>query len=134
MRWKKWIGLLAVVLLVVSCFFTWVTIPSRNISVSGVDADSIGLGRPGYFHFFFSFFFLLFTFISRIWAKRLNLLVTALNLAWALRNYLLITACGGGECPEKHSPIYSILVASVLMLVSSFFPDISVPGQPAKKS
>ena len=133
MRWMKWIGFLAAVLLIASCLFTWVVIRSKNIAVSGVDAAAIGLGRPGYFHFFFSFFFLLFHFIPRIWAKRANLLVTALNFAWALRNYLLITACGGGECPEKLMPVYLILVASGLMLVSSFFPDISLPREPEEK-
>ena len=129
MRWMKWIGLAAVVLLIISCFSTWVVIHSKNIIVSGVDATGVGLGKPGYLHFFFSIFFIVFTLIPRIWAKRVNLLVTAMNLAWAVRNYFIISACRGGDCPEKHNGIYLIFLASLLMLVSALFPDIKIPQQ-----
>lgn len=129
MRWMKWAGLAAVTLLIISCFLTWVVITSKNITVSGIDATGTSFGKPGYFHFFFSFFFILFTLIPRIWAKRVNLLVTAMNMAWAIRNYFIISACRGGECPEKHNGIYLILLASLLMLVSALFPDIKLPKQ-----
>ena len=130
MRLMKWIGILAAVLLIISCCLTWVIIPSKNIVISGIDARGTYFGKPGYFHFVTSFFFLLFTFIPRIWAKRSNLLVAALNLGWAIRNFLIITVCRGGECPEKHTAVYLILFASLLMLVSSMFPE----GNSARKA
>ncbi len=133
MRWMKWAGLAAATLLIVSCFLPWVTITSKNIVVSGVDATSIGFGKPGYFHFFFCFFFIAFALIPRIWAKRINLLVTAMNMAWAVRNYLIISTCRGGECPEKHNGIYLILLASLLMLLAALFPDIKLPEQKTEK-
>ena len=129
MRWMKWAGLAAVTLLIISCFLTWVVITSKNITVSGIDAAGTSFGKPGYFHFFFSFFFISFTLIPRIWAKRVNLLVTAMNMAWAIRNYFIISACRGGECPEKHNGIYLIVLASLLMLVSALFPDIKLSEQ-----
>ena len=134
MRWMKWVGLAAAILLIISCFSTWVVISSKNIIVSGVDATGTSFGKPGYFHFFFTFFFLLFTVIPKIWAKRSNLLVTALNLAWAIRNYFIITTCRGGDCPEKHAAIYLVLLASVLMLVSSLFPDVKLPVEKNKQA
>lgn len=133
MRWMKWAGLAAAVLLIVSCFSTWVVIISKNIVVSGVDAAGTSFGKPGYFHFVFAFLFILFTLIPRIWAKRTNLLVTAFNLAWAARNYFIITACRGGDCPEKHTGIYLLLLASLLMIVSALFPNISLTEQNDKK-
>ena len=133
MRWMKWTGLAAVLLLIVSCFSTWVVIVSKNIVVSGVDATGTNFGKPGYFHVLFSFFFILFTLIPRVWAKRTNLLVTALNMAWAIRNYFIISACRGGDCPEKYTGIYLLLLASFLMLLSSLFPDIKLPEQKNKK-
>lgn len=133
MRWMKWIGLAAVVLLIISCFSTWVVITSKNIVVSGVDATGTSFGKPGYFHFFFSFFFIVFTFIPRIWAKRVNLVVTAMNLAWVVRNYFIISGCRGGECPEKHNGIYLIFLASLLMLGSALFPDLKIPEQKEKE-
>ncbi len=129
MRWMKWIGVVAAVLLVISCFLTWVVIVSRNIIVTGVNAAGTNYGKPGYFNLLMTLFFLAFTLIPKIWAKRVNLLVTALNLAWAVRNYFIISACSAGDCPEKHAGIFLLLLASVLMLVSSLVPDLKLPEQ-----
>jgi hypothetical protein len=129
MKWMKWIGIAAAILLVISCFTTWVIIPSKNLVVTGVDAPGTNYGRPGYFNLLMTLFFVIFTLIPRIWAKRMNLLVAALNLAWTVRNYFVITACLAGECPEKHSGIFLLIVASVGMLVSSLFPDVRLPDQ-----
>ncbi|WP_276503705.1 hypothetical protein [Terrimonas pollutisoli] len=132
MRWMKWVGAGAALLLIIACFFTWIVVPSKNIVVSGVDATGTSFGKPGYFHLLFSFFFLLFSFIPKIWAKRTNLLVTALNLAWAMRNYFIISACRGGECPEKHVAFYLVIVASIIILVAALFPDIKIPAEKNK--
>ena len=122
----KWIGVAAAVLLIVSCFTPWVIIESKGITISGIDATGTNYGKPGYFHFIFSFFFLLFTFIQKIWAKRFNLLVVAINLAWAVKNYFMVTACAGGECPVAQTGLWLMLFASGVMLITSFFPDIEI--------
>jgi len=129
MRWMKWTGIVAAVLLVISCFLTWVVIVSRNIIVTGVNAAGTNYGKPGYFNLLMTLFFLAFTLIPKIWAKRVNLLVTALNLAWAVRNYFIISACSAGDCPEKHTGIFLLLLASAVMLVSSLVPDLKLPEQ-----
>jgi len=137
MKWMKWIGIAAAILLVVSCYTTWVVIPSKNIVITGLNATGTNYGRPGYFNLLMTLFFVVFTLIPRIWAKRTNLLVTALNFAWTLRNFFVITACMAGECPQKHSGIFLLILASVLMLVSSLFPDVKLPDQksvPGKKT
>ena len=122
----KWIGVLAAVLLVVSCFTPWIIIESKSITVSGIDATGTNYGKPAYFHFIMVFFFLMFSFIQKIWAKRFNLIVVGLNLAWAVRNYFVITACSGGECPTKQCGFWLMLLSSVLLLVASFFPDVEL--------
>jgi hypothetical protein len=129
MRWMKWTGLAAVLLLTVACFLPWVTIESKDLVISGVDAKGTSFGKPGYLHLFFSFFFTICTIVPRIWAKRINLLVTSMNMAWAIRNYFIISACRGGECPEKNNGIYLMLIASIIMLVSALFPDIRLPAE-----
>ena len=116
----------AVVLLIVSCFIPWVTIPSKNIVVSGVESTGTNFGKPGYTHFVLSFFFIIFHFIPRLWAKRSNLLVVALNIAWAIRNYFIISMCREGECPEKQIGLWLVLLASVLVLIAALFPDIKL--------
>ena len=126
MRYMKWVGLLAVILLVFSCFLPWVIITSQNITVSGVDSTGTNFGKPGYAHFVFGFFFIVFHFIPKLWAKRINLLIVALNVAWGVRNYLIISMCRSGECPEKQIGLWLVLVASALMLMAALFPDIKL--------
>lgn len=126
MRFMKWVGILAAVLLVVSSFIPWVGIESMNITITGVDTSGTRYGKPAYFHFLLTLFFVVFTLVPRIWAKRFNLLVTALNLGWALRNFLVIPACEAGVCPDKYAALYLLLVSSVLMLVSALFPDMQI--------
>ena len=126
MRFMKWIGLMAVILLVVSCFTPWVFIESKNIIVSGIDSTGTNFGKPGFFHFLFSFFFILFHFIKKIWAKKWNLLVVALNISWAIRNFIIITICRAGDCPEKKAGMYMVLLASAIMFLSALFPDIEI--------
>ena len=129
MRYMKWIGLAAAVLLVVSCFTPWVFIEAANITVSGIDTTGTSFGKPGYFHFVLAGIFVLLTLVQRIWAKRLNLLITALNVGWALRNFFVLAMCSGGECPVRKSGIWLMLLASVLMLVSALFPDMELPEE-----
>ena len=122
----KWIGILAALALIISCFFPWVFIESKNITVTGIGSAGTNFGKPGYFHFFLGVVYCLFTLISRVWAKRWNLLIVALNIAWAARNYFIISACSGGECPEKKAALYVVLISSLVMLVAALFPKMEV--------
>ena len=126
MNYKKWLGIFFVILLMASCFFTWMTVPSRSLTVTGVSAEGTNFGKPGFFNLFFGFFFLVFHMIPKLWAKRLNLLVVALNTAWAVRNYFIITACRDGECPQIHAGLYIMEFASLMILISALFPDIEL--------
>ena len=129
MRYMKWIGLVAVILLVLSCFLPWVIIISKNIVISGIDSTGTNFGKPGYTHFVLSFFFIVFHFIPKLWAKRVNLLIVALNIAWAIRNYFIISMCREGECPEKQIGLWLVMLASVLMLVAALFPDVQLKDE-----
>lgn len=127
MRYLKWLGLVSALLLIVSCFMPWVFIESGSITVSGIDARGTNYGKPAYFHFVMTGFFLFFSLVPRVWAKRANLLVTALNLGWAVRNFFMISSCEAGDCPIKKPGLYFVLFASLLMLVAALFPDMKLP-------
>ena len=133
MKWMKWMGLMAAFLLVIACFMPWVIIESKSIIVSGVEASGTNFGRPGYFHFIMTALFLICLFIPRIWAKRSNLLICAFNIAWAVRNFIIISSCHMGECPVKKAGLYLTLFASIVMLISSLFPDIKLKTQEKQK-
>ena len=125
----KWVGLLAVIALIAACFSPWVFIESKNITVTGIESGGTSFGKPGYFHFVLAAFYLVFHFTPRIWAKRLNLLVSVLNIGWAVRNYFLISACAGGECPQKKIGLYVILGSSLLMLLAALLPQMKLPAK-----
>ena len=124
MRWIKWAGIIAAIILVTSCFMPWVIIHSISSTITGIDTAGTNFGKPAYFHFITSFFFLLLIVTPKVWAKRANLLVTALNMAWAIRNYFIITMCRAGECPEKKFAIYLIVISSVIMMMAALLPDM----------
>ena len=122
-------GILAVLLQVAAAFLPWVYIESKELALTGLDTTGTNYGKPSYLHILFAAFFLLFTLIPRLWAKRVNLLVVALNLAWALRNFFMVSSCQGGECPVKKAGLFLSLLASVLMLLSALFPDMRLPAE-----
>jgi hypothetical protein len=122
MRYSTGLGIAAVLLLVIACFMPWVLIPSKQLVISGMDASGTRYGKPGYLHLLLGFFYLIFTLIPAVWAKRFNLLVVAFNLAWTLRNFLILSLCRGGECPERQAGLYLVAMAGVLMLVAALFP------------
>jgi hypothetical protein len=124
MRYMKWVGLAAGILLIVACFLPWVVIESHQITISGVDATGTRFGKPGYLNLLLVVFFLLFHFIPKLWAKRANLIVAGFNTAWVIRNFFLIAVCRGGECPERKIGLYMMLLASLLILVSALFPEM----------
>jgi len=129
----KWIAIIATIILIACCFYPWVFIESENVTVTGVSAGILKLGKPAYFHFFLAAIYLAFHFTQTVWAKRWNLLVAALNLAWAVRNFFLVSACAAGECPQKKWALYGLLIAAFLMMLAALFPKIALkndqPGQ-----
>ena len=56
MKLHPLVGYVAGLLLLVACFLPWVTIESRGVVVSGMDAGGTSFGKPGSGHLFFLFF------------------------------------------------------------------------------
>ena len=123
MRLKFILSLLAVTLLVVSCFLPWMTIKSKGITITGLDTTGTLYGKPGYFHFLWSGLFLLFLLINKVWSKRAAIGLAAFNIAWTARNFLLIPACQMGECPVRKVGLYLLLVSAVFMFITPMLPE-----------
>lgn len=129
----KWIGLVFAGLLVASCFIPWVTIASKGITITGVDSTGTNYGKPGYFNLVMTVFFIFFTIMPRVWAKRANLLIVALNAGWSFRNFFILSACQAGECPDREAGLYLMLISSLGMLASALFPDMKMPEKKVGK-
>lgn len=121
MRAMKILSILLVAALIVSCFYPWVIIESRQITISGFESDIPNYGKPGLFHVVISFFYLVFLLIGKAWSTRTAFFISALNIAWALRNFVAISACSGGICPSKQPALYILLASSVLLTVCTLF-------------
>ncbi|MBO9593630.1 MAG: hypothetical protein J7599_12050 [Niabella sp.] len=104
----------------------WSQIQSMGLTLSGVDTTGTRYGRPAYNHFILTGVILLLTFITRIWAKRMNLLFGVLNLAWAIRNFILFGRCEAGDCPERQIGLYLVLLAAVILMLTILFPKMEL--------
>jgi hypothetical protein len=128
-RYSKWIGLFAVLLLIYASFQPWVVIPSKSITITGLDPAGTNFGKPALMNLFTSVIAALFFMLPYPMAKRANLFFCAFNVAWALRNFILFSICHAGECPQKRAGLYIVLTCSIVMMIASFFPDIKLKDE-----
>jgi hypothetical protein len=92
-------------------------------------AEGTSFGKPGLLNIAFAGLAIIFFSIEKIWAKRTNVFIATINFAWALRNFLLLSMCQSGDCPEKKSGLYLLLITSFIMMLMSFLPKIKVPEE-----
>lgn len=127
MKYSKWIGLLAAVVIVAVCYMQWVYVPSVQLEIGGMHASGKqSFGRPGLMNIIMTVAASLMFILPFIWAKRVNLFFCAFNIAWSIRNYILLTRCYSGECPVKKPALFILLLASLVMLVMAMMPDIEI--------
>ena len=135
MKYSKWLGLLAAVIIIVCCYLPWISVPAAHLEIAGMWASAPhNFGKPGLVNLVCSVVAALFFLVPLVWAKRTNIFIVGLNLAWALRNFILLGKCYNGDCPEKKIALYILVGASVLMLLMSLFPDVEVSEKETTKS
>ena len=115
MRFTRLLPFAAVLLLIISCFLPWMTVESKNITITGVDTKGTLFGKPGYLHFIWAALYTFFLLVPKVWAKRAALGLAGFNIAWAVRNFLLLPACQLGDCPVRREGLYLLLTASLAM-------------------
>jgi hypothetical protein len=126
MKYSHWIGFVFAVLLIIACFLPWAYYPDIDKIFTGFFSEQNRYGKPGKVLIFFSVIATILFFIPRIWAKRLNMLITALNFAFAVKSFLLFSSCYRGICPEKKTGIFLIVISAAVMLVLSLLPDMKL--------
>ena len=126
MKYSQIIGLIASLAIVGICYLPWITIESKDLVVSGMNATGTDFGTPGKVNIFFSIIMALFFALPKVWAKRTNLFIGALNFSWSVKNYLVLSTCLMGECPTKMPALFALVALSGISLVMTFFPKIEV--------
>jgi hypothetical protein len=126
MKYSGWLGFVAVLLLICSCFLPWAYYPDIDKTFTGFFSESNAYGKPGKVFVFLGVISGILFLVPRIWAKRFNLLVTVLMFAYGIKTWILFTSCYHGICPEKKTGIFLIIAASLIILIAAILPDLKL--------
>jgi len=129
MKNSKWIGIIGVVLLFVAAYQPWINVPSRDLTITGMNTAGTNFGRPALMNLIVSSIAAVLFLLPTVMAKRANLFFCAFNLAWVIRNYIIVSTCRAGECPEKKFGLYLLIIAAVVIIIASLLPDIKIKSE-----
>jgi hypothetical protein len=125
-KYLHWIGIAACLTLIVSCFLPWTYHADLNQSFTGFYSYDNHYGKPGKFLIFFGIIILVFMILSKIWAKRANLFISAFAAAYAVKTFILFGSCYNNYCPQKLFSLYLMVGCAVVMLIASCFPNTKI--------
>ncbi len=125
-KYLHWLGIAACITLIISCFLPWVYYADLNQTFTGFYSYKNEYGKPGKFLIFFGALTLTCMLLPKVWAKRTGLFIGALALAYALKTYILFGSCYNNYCPQKLFSLYLMVGCTVVMLISSGFPNLKL--------
>ena len=126
MKYYKIIGVLACILLTVSCFLPWAYYPDLGVSFNGFFSEKNLYGKPGKIFVFIAVCAATLIMLNRVWAKRVLIFLSAINIAYLIKTYILFTTCYSGTCPQKQYGLYLLITSSILLMIASLFPDVKI--------
>jgi hypothetical protein len=125
MKYAQTIGIIAALIVLICSFLPWSFVVSEQITISGFETKGTRFGRPGIFLNFFTIIAIVLFLIPTIWAKRANIFIGAIVFTWSLRNYILVSTCLMGECPVKQPALYTLVIASGVVMVMTLLPKLN---------
>lgn len=121
-------GALACVALIITCFIPWVHYNSVNLTFNGVNVIAFDTGnyygKAGYPIIILTGLIFLLMFVNRIWAKRLNLFLTALLVAYTIRTYIIFTSALFVNEVDKKAGIYLVVLLPLIIMVGCLSADV----------
>ncbi len=90
-------------------------------------------GKPGKLLVFIALVVITLMLLPKIWAKRTNLFVCALAVGYSIKSYILFSSCYNAYCPDKKTGLYLMLITTIVMLIASAFPSLSLENKAIKK-
>jgi hypothetical protein len=123
-----WLGVVACIALIVSCFLPWAVYNDNKIheTFTGFYSYDNYYGKPGKFLCLASAVAFAFMLTNRLWAKRANLFICAFTLGYAIYIYILYTSCYNAYCPQRQSGIFLMIGSAVIMLMATIFPEFRI--------
>jgi hypothetical protein len=128
MRYSNIIGIVACLLIIVSCFMPWTFHPDLQKYFNGFYSEQNIYGKPGKLFLIFAVISILLFIIPKVWAKRTNWLIAVLTIAYAVKTYFLFTSCYSGICPVKQLGIYLLFASVAVMFLAALLPDVKMKG------
>lgn len=128
-RYLHWLGIMACIAIIVSCFLPWAYYADINQTFTGFYSYQNQYGRPGKFIVPLAGLILVFMLLPKLWAKRSNLFLAAFLLAYAVKTYILFSSCYNNYCPEKRYGIYLLVTCTFIMLLAAVFPKLKSGGK-----
>ena len=126
MRYSKWLGIFAALVLILACFIPWAYYPDIDRNFTGFFSEQNRYGKPGKFFVVFAIVSIFLCIVPKVWAKRTNMFITAILVAFAIRSFIIYASCYAGICPEKRPGIFLMLIAPILMGIAAVFPDLKL--------
>lgn len=126
MKYSKWIGVAACVLLIVVCFLPWTYHADVQKTFNGFFSEKDAYGKPGKTFIFLSVLAIGCFLAGKLWAQRLLLFVAGVMIAYGIKSYILFSSCYNAYCPEKRAGIYLVLLLPAVVFLASLFPDIRI--------
>lgn len=125
-KYLHWLGIIACITLIVSCFLPWVYYADINRYFTGFYSYQNQYGKPGKLLLAMGTVTLIFMLLPKVWAKRANLFICALSVAYAVKTYILFSSCYNNYCPQKLFSLYLMLFSTAGMLLASVFPKMKM--------
>jgi hypothetical protein len=128
MKQSQTIGIVAALLLIVSCFLPWIEITNLHLTLTGINGkvnDNITFGKPVMLHSFFAVVSVILFYINKIWAKRTNIFICFITLCLAIKNYILFSICRP-ECPTIKIGLYLLVSLAVVVQLMSLLPKMKL--------
>lgn len=132
MKYSKWIGIAACIVMIIACFIPWTYYPDINKNFTGFFSQGNIYGKPGKFLVAFAIASGILILLNKVWAKRTHLFLSALFTGYVIKSFILFTSCYNTFCPEKKPGIYLIMVSCFTILTVAIFPDMKISGEKEK--
>ncbi|MDB5202864.1 MAG: hypothetical protein JWQ27_2273 [Ferruginibacter sp.] len=129
MKFLKWLGIIACIVLIIVCFLPWTYHADIDKTFTGFISEKDKYGKPGKFIIFFCLLSIILLWLPKISAKKIQLFVAGVLLSYAIKTYILFTSCYNAYCPEKRYGIFLVLACSVVIMIASIFPDVDMTGK-----
>lgn len=112
--------------LIVVCFMPWTYHADVGKNFTGFFSEKNAYGKPGEFLISFAVIYLVLILTQKVWAKRVNLFLSAIMFAYAVKTYILYTSCYNAYCPEKKIGIYLVLLCNTIILITAVLPSMKM--------